>query len=92
MADFFASGRVADLLLAVLALEGAALAAYRRLTGRGPGLRRLAPFLVAGGCLALALRGALVGAGWPWIALALLGALVAHLADLALRWERRPGG
>lgn len=92
MADFFGSGRAADLLLAVLALEAAGLALYRGLTGRGPALRKLAPFLVAGGFLALALRAALAGARWPWIAAALTGALVAHVRDLATRWEHGPGG
>ena len=39
-------------------------------------------------CLMLALRGALVGASWGWIAAAMAGAGAAHLADLALRWRR----
>jgi hypothetical protein len=35
MADFFASGRVADLILLVLAAEALLLLAWRRRTGRG---------------------------------------------------------
>jgi hypothetical protein len=38
----------------------------------------------------LAVRCALVGARWEWVALSLLGALLAHLADLGLRLQRRP--
>lgn len=48
----------------------------------------LAANLAAGAFLLLALRAALAGAGPVWIAASLLGALVAHLADLALRWRR----
>ena len=45
-------------------------------------------FLLAGACLLLALRAALVGASWPWVAAPLAGAFAAHLADLGLRWRR----
>lgn len=85
MSQLFASGRIADLVLLVLVLEGLALAVLGARGRRVPPLGAVLPFLVAGGFFALALRGALVGAAWPWIAAALLGALGAHLADLARR-------
>lgn len=85
MSELFSSGRIADIVLAVLVLEGAALAVLGRRGPRVPPLGAALPFLVAGGFFALALRGALVGARWEWIAAALLGALGAHLADLARR-------
>jgi O-antigen/teichoic acid export membrane protein len=43
----------------------------------------------AGACLLLALRAALTGAGWAWVAAALCAALIAHLFDLVRRWPRR---
>ncbi len=83
MTDFVSSGRMADLVLAVLAVEAVVLVLLHRYGGRGPGLRRVLPFLVAGALFALALRAALVGAAWPWIAGPLTAAGVAHLVELA---------
>lgn len=88
MAEFFASGRVAELILLMLALEGVALGAYHHWTGRGIALRTILPFLLAGAAFALSLRAALMGAGWPLVALPLMGAFGAHLWDLARRWRR----
>jgi hypothetical protein len=88
MAEFFASGRVADLILLMLVLEGAALALYRRQTGKGVALGAILPFLLAGAAFALSLRAALTGAGWPLVALPLVGAFGAHLWDIAARWRR----
>lgn len=86
MEALFSTARVADLVLAVLVLEGLVLFVVRRRTGRGPDPWVVLPFLVAGGFLTLALRAALTDASWPWMAVALLGALLAHGVDLALRW------
>ncbi len=83
MAELFASGRIADVAIAILLFEALLfvwLHARRRL---GPAPGELLPNVAAG-----ALRGALVGAGWPWIAASLAAALAAHLADLARRWSR----
>lgn len=88
MADFFASGHVADLILLTLLLEGIAIWWWHRRSGRGLPLRAVLPFLLAGAAFALSLRAALTGAGWPLVALPLLGALGAHLWDLAGRWRR----
>lgn len=88
MQALFDSGRAADLVLLALALEAAGLWALRRFAGRGPGLAPLLPFLLAGAAFALALRAALTGAGWAWVALPLLGAFAAHLWDLAGCWRR----
>lgn len=88
VSSLFASGRVVDLVLGMMMLEAALLVGYRRRTGRGVRIAELLTFLVAGACLLLALRAALVGASWEWIAAALAGALAAHLADLGLRWRR----
>lgn len=87
MQSLFDTGRAADLVLLALALEAMGLWALRRFMGWGPGLRPLWPFLLAGAAFALALRAALLGAGWHWVALALLAAFLAHLWDLAGRWR-----
>jgi hypothetical protein len=83
LASFFASGRAADLVLAVLAIEAVLLMrAGRRAID-------VALLLLPGACMMLALRAALVGADWPWIALALAASFPVHLADL---FRRSRGG
>lgn len=87
MAEWFASGRAVDAVLALVALEAAVLvwwARSRRATGAASAGALLA-FLVAGACLLLALRAALVGASWVWVAAALAGAGAAHVFDLRAR-------
>ena len=83
MAEFFASGRAVDLVLLVLAAEFGWLVLRRR-PGRA-GLADRALALAPGACLLLALRGALVGAPWPWIAAALAASFPVHVADLKRR-------
>ncbi len=88
MSALLDTGRVVDFALFVTALELAALALYNRKTGRGVAPGFLLGNLLSGACLLLALRGALGGAGWSWIAPCLAAALLAHLADLRQRWRR----
>jgi hypothetical protein len=88
VASWIASGRLVEVILALVVLEGAGLSLHHWLTGRGPDPRRVGPTLLSGFCLLVALRAALVGSGWMWVASALTGALLAHVADLALRWPR----
>jgi hypothetical protein len=88
MTEFIASGRAIDLILAMVLVEALALLAYRRITGRGIAGPDLIANLLAGACLMLALRAALAGAGWQWIAVCMSAALLAHLADLWRRWRR----
>lgn len=76
-----------NLVLAFALLEAVLLVAWHRRTGGGIAAADLLPNLAAGFCLLAALRAALGGAAWPWIAAALLGALVAHLLDLRRRWR-----
>jgi hypothetical protein len=85
VAELFATGRVVDLILVLMAAEGALLMVLRARTGRGLAPADLALNLLAGACLLLALRAALVGAGWGWVALGLAAALPAHLIDLRRR-------
>ena len=83
--DLFATGRIVDLILVLVAVEGMALWLWHRRTGRGLPLPDLLGCLLPGACVFLALRLALVDTPWPWIALCLIAALAAHLADLARR-------
>jgi hypothetical protein len=80
--ELFASGRIADVVLVVLGLEAVLLVVLPSTRAKWT---RLFPMLAAGFFLALALRIALAGATWPWLAAALTGALVAHVADLRIR-------
>lgn len=88
MQSLIESGRIVDIVLAVLVIEVVLLALWHRRTGRG--VAAVPAFLNAGagGSLALALRAALTGSGWQWITLWLLCALVFHSADLVRRWSR----
>jgi hypothetical protein len=88
MEDLFRSGRIVDLILLLMALEGAGLLLLRRRLGRGMPPAEILAFLAAGAALMLALRAALVGAGWGWVALALAAGGAAHLAYLFLRWRK----
>jgi hypothetical protein len=83
----FANGRIVDLILGLTVLEAVALIAYHRRTGHGVTPADLLGNLLAGVCLLLALRGALLGAWWGWIALCLAASLVAHVTDLRRRWR-----
>jgi hypothetical protein len=87
MAALFASGRIVDVILALTLAEAVGLVAWHRRTGRGVAPADFLGNLLSGVCLLLALRAGLAGAWWGWIALALLAALAAHMADLARRWR-----
>jgi hypothetical protein len=89
MAALFANGHAVDLILLVVAVEAAGAVTWHRYTGRGLSPAAVFSLLLPGVFLLLALRGALVGAGWGWIAACLLAAFAAHLEDLARRWRRR---
>ena len=75
-ADFFASGHAADLVLAVLVLESVWLKKRGWRLAKIVGLVGPAVFIV------LALRAALVGASWEWVATLLALSLPLHLIDL----------
>lgn len=87
MAEWFVSGRIAEAIIALTVLEAFVLALYRRITGRGVPVADLLPLLGAGIALMFALRAALTGQSWIWIALWLVVALAAHLGDLRRRWR-----
>lgn len=80
----FASGHAADIVIAVLALEGLWL---RR---RGWSLARIAHVLGPAVFIVLAVRAALVGAPWYWVALALAASFPLHVLDLRARLGAEP--
>jgi hypothetical protein len=86
--SFLLSGRAAELILLIVALEFAALWwRYRRGDGAPPS--RWLSQLLAGAALVAALRLAQGGAGAEAIGLALAVGGVAHLSGYRQRWERR---
>ena len=88
MREFILGGRVLDFVMAMTLIEALALLLIHRRTGRGPAPIDTLGLLAAGFCLALAFRLSTLGADWIWIALALTGALLSHLLDLARRWRK----
>lgn len=75
----FASGRAADIILGVLAIEAIWL------SWCGWTKRSIVLMLLPGTLMMIGLRSALVGADWPWIAIPLALSFPAHLADLSAR-------
>jgi len=73
---------MADIMVGLILLEALALAVRRP-----QALRQALPSLCAGLCLALALRCALTGAPWPWLALCLAASGMAHAVDVFRRWR-----
>ncbi|MET0721402.1 MAG: hypothetical protein ABWY64_11290 [Tardiphaga sp.] len=86
MAEWFASGRLVDLILALVVVEVIVLALYWRATRRGVPPADLLPNILAGAFLLLALRLSLGGFGWQPCCACLAAAGVAHLVDLRRRW------
>ena len=84
MEPLFASGHAADVVLAVLALE----AVWLKLA-KGWSLRAIAGLIGPAVLIVLALRAALVGAGWEWVAVLLTLSLPLHLMDLRGRISGR---
>lgn len=88
MLDVLVSAHAIALILALIVVEAVALTAYHRITRRGLTAAELLPGLCAGFFLMLALYAALSSAGAAAIAAALFASLLAHAADLRLRWRR----
>jgi hypothetical protein len=87
MSTWFASGRVIDAILLLMLAEGALLWFWRARTGRGLRPRAILTLLASGAALMLALRAALTGAPWEHVSALFVGGLIAHLVDVAGRWE-----
>jgi hypothetical protein len=87
MTALFTSGRIVDLILAMVVLEALVLLTYGFVTGRGIPAVNLLTNLLAGAFLLMALRTALLDSHWSWTAAWLAASFFAHIADLAQRWR-----
>lgn len=85
MDGYFASGRAADVILLMLAAEFLWLTLSRRLA-----MADAVGLIGPGVLIVVALRFALTGASWPWIAFPLALALPFHAMDLWRRVRPRP--
>ncbi len=87
MAAIFLDSADIDAIVALVAIEGVVLLAWRARTGGGPPIPGTIANLAAGAFLLLGLREALA-TGSPETIMALLAmAFVAHIGDLASRWK-----
>ena len=86
MAEWFASGRIIDFILVLMALEAVLFPAWPGLVGKNR-QSRFDPLanLASGAALMLALRSALTGQSWPWTAVFLGVSFASHLADILQR-------
>jgi hypothetical protein len=87
MINFFSSVHAVDLILAIVAIEIAAITRYWQTRRRGIAPAQLLPNLLAGALLLLALRLALSDFAWPWYTACLALAGIANVADLRQRWR-----
>jgi hypothetical protein len=87
VAELFSTGRIVDLILALIVLEAVVLMIVRAATGQGVAAVDLVSLLAPGAALLLALRATATGHGWVQTAAWLLAALAAHLVDLTRRWK-----
>jgi len=87
LAELFRDGIIVDLILIVVAVEAAVLLVLRHGLQKGPAVRDWLPNLLSGTALLVALRLSMAQAAWIWVAAALAFALVAHLGDLARRFQ-----
>jgi hypothetical protein len=87
MAEWFASGRLVDAILLLVACEVVALALLWQRTRRGVAPADLLPNILAGAFLLLTLRLVLGGAGWIYCGASLAAAGILHLVDLGRRWR-----
>ncbi len=78
-AVFFTSGHAVDLVFVFMAVEALILIMMKRQS------MTVALTIMPGALMMLALRAALTGAGWQWVAIWLTVSLPLHLADLRHR-------
>jgi hypothetical protein len=86
MEQLFASGRVVDLILLIILAEYLTLRLFLARGTHGAALSGIALYLLSGAFLLLALRIALTGGSWVWIACCLAAAGAWHALDLRRRF------
>jgi hypothetical protein len=81
------NGSLPRLIAGLVVLEAILMVWLWRARGLGIAPRAVLGNLVSGACLMLAVGAALADAPWWDVAILLILSLVAHVADLALRWR-----
>ena len=87
MKEILQDGRIIEAILALMILEAAVLVAWYKLKGHGVAPVSLIVNLLAGVFLMLAVLAALQNASVWTLATCLAAALLAHIGDLAMRWN-----
>lgn len=80
------SSTTIDAILALVAVEAAALMFYRTKSKRGMPVAEVVSFLGAGAALMIALRVLATGGGFATFAVAMLVSLAMHLWHVKQRW------
>ena len=83
------SGSLPRLIAGLVVIEAVFLAWLWRVRGLGIAPRAILGNLISGACLMLAVGASLANAPWWDIAILLVLSLIAHVADLVLRWQGR---
>jgi hypothetical protein len=83
----YPDARIVDAIIALVAVEVLIILLWRALTGGGLPVVGTLANLSSGAALLLALRMALTGASFATVLAVLSAALIAHVVDLASRWE-----
>jgi hypothetical protein len=78
-----------DAVILFTVLEGLGFWLYNRFTGQGLAPGEYALNMLSGLCLMLAVRAAVSGFAWPWIAACLSASGLAHGWDMQRRWQRQ---
>jgi hypothetical protein len=90
--QLLADGTLLEWVVALMVVEAAVLLVWRARTGAGLPTSAVLCVLASGIFLMLAVRAALTSASIESVAGWLLAALVAHVADVLLRWQRPKRG
>jgi hypothetical protein len=92
MEELIRSGRIAQVIIAVLIIELIVVSIYLFRHGRTREIWSGLASITAGAALVMALGLALAGGGWKEIGICLLASLVAHAAELVIRLSRQDAG
>lgn len=88
VSDWLSPQGLITVVIGVTLLEGVALGLYRWRTGKGVAAKDFVANWMSGLCLMFALRSALTGTWWGWVALWLLASGLIHAGDVWSRWQR----
>ena len=89
MTDLWQIRWLLDAVIVFTVLEGLGLWIHHRITGQGLAPNDYALNMLSGLCLMLAVRAAVSGLAWPWVAVCLSASGLAHGWDMQRRWRRQ---